>query len=533
MRVWPRHDASRRLRLASSAKRLPIRSRLTRLVVVLLLLLLVARWQHLQSLNNSNSSGLSVTRLDAQLTISTARGPRGNANAAPLPDSWSVPKALFWSPPLTANDSTGCYPRAAGEHISVRQARDLTVNVTHFSHIFKDWFIFDHTPDSWAAMSGSGVWLDSQQVYVTSTRMMLKPQDCKSPCQLAKESFVYLQAWDADFRPTQLRYRVGEDYMLGIPIEGRVARIYDVSGGDWWRGPEDARMHSDDYGNLIMTFNMGDTHSRQYWTYNVTDGNLLKLKTLDEEGRWEKNWAPVVLGGDLHFIYSFDPLRLLHCSNRGTGCSFVVGRDTQGIAGLRGGTPFVRYGNTHYYVGFPRTAHNCHCGRFYRPHIAILYAPPLMLNDTVESNEIDYGRVDLVYISEPIDFHRVALQPPYTPPNPPEICGSYLLPCGFLRWDLADPHAAPGSNATVDRAFIEVSVQDSANVVIEFSGLEAIVANAIHAEEQRVNQLYDKERPWEPVAQQQVKCSKTAMEAQCPPAPTETEPAPPQETVAT
>ncbi|KAL7749279.1 Beta-mannosyltransferase 1 [Sorochytrium milnesiophthora] len=417
--------------------------------------------------------------------------------------------------PQTANysrDAKGCYPTDAASRIRVVKARGMTVDVDRFSRLFQNEFPFDHTGANWAAMSGSGVWLESQQVYVTSTRMMFKESDCKAPCQAGKISYVYLQAWDGDFQPTTLHYTRGDDFLVGIPLQGRLSKIYAVTGGERWRGPEDARMNTDRYGNLVLTFNMGDERGRHFYSYNITDNNLLELQTIGENGNWEKNWAPLFIGEDLHFVYSFDPLRILKCSNRGMGCTFVVGKDQQGIADLRGGTPFMRYKDTHYYVGFPRTAHICDCGRVYRPHIAILHAPPLKS----DPSQTDYRQTDMIYVSQPLDFERVALRPPHTPPNPPEVCGSYLLSCGFLRWDLTTVNGTTAQHPG-DRALIEVSVQDAANVVIEFSGLELIVADVIDAEQERVQALLQQGLPWEPVSKSQVKCSSDQYDAVCPP----------------
>ncbi|KAL7746455.1 tethering complex subunit [Sorochytrium milnesiophthora] len=441
----------------------------------------------------------------------------------------SPPKVWRQLEPLTAlsTDSQGCFEKSASSRLKVVGSKGMTVNTTAFASTFRDHFPFKHTAKDWAGMSGSGVWIDSHQVYVTTTRMILKPEGCADPCSWPKESVVYLQAWDAEFRPVSLRYQVGDYDLVGIPPEGRIVNVYDFSSfvltrggrsgilsmmvvrfvttpGDMVRGPEDARLNADDYGHLILTFNMQDTTGRHYWSFNMTDHQLVHLRPEKEKDTMQKNWAPFVIDNDLHFVYSFQPLRVLKCDRHNADCEFVVGRNKTGVSALRGGTPFRRYGNTDYFVGIPRTAQDCGhgCGRVYRPNIAILHAPRV----SPDSKQIDYDRMDLVYVSEPIDFEYVPLMPPHVPTALSGLCGTYIIPCGFLRWDLS-------ADGRSDEALVEVSVQDSINVIVKVQGLEQLVVDAIAGAEERRR---SSQAEWARVAPTQVKCAEQTFAEMCP-----------------
>ncbi|KAL7752115.1 Beta-mannosyltransferase 1 [Sorochytrium milnesiophthora] len=397
-----------------------------------------------------------------------------------------------------------CTAQNATKRIHVIGSLPLNVNVTHFSSAFRDAFDFAHVPDNWVGFSGSGVWIDSQQVYLTTTRMVYKKADCPNPCDALIQSFVYLRALDEHFRPTSMRYQIDDFTVVGVPEDGRIVRVYDATPRDRELGPEDARAHSDDRGNIVLTFNMLDAGGRRFWKYNLTDGELVHLRPDTEQDTIQKNWAPFFIDNMMHFVYNFNPLRVLRCENHNSHCKFVVGNKASAVSSLRGGTPFRRYRDTDYFVGIPRTAQDCSCGRFYRPHVAVLHAPRVNSSTTA----VDYARMDLVYVSEPIDFDRVPLRPPYVNGTGNEVCKSLLLPCGFLRWDL-------GFLGGADQALFELSVNDTMNVVVKVQGLERLVQDAIADDVSRRYSLIDADQPWYPAAPMQVACAERHMDAMC------------------
>ncbi|KAL7747457.1 Beta-mannosyltransferase 1 [Sorochytrium milnesiophthora] len=408
-----------------------------------------------------------------------------------------------------ALDQQGCYAPYATSQIKVLDARALTINTTEFVDTFRDEFGFEHEPENWLSMSGSGVWIESEQTYLTSTRMIRSPKGKGSPRVWLLQSHIYLQAWDSEFRPKALRYEINDEAVVVVPKRGRIVKMVDITPGEWWSGPEDARMHLDNRGHIILTFNMqipGGTHP--YWSYNLTDGNLIHLK-IEQEGQFQKNWAPFTLGDELHFVHSFSPLRTLHCDRRNGTCTPEIGVGTTGVSWLRGGTPFRQYRDTNFFVGIARTAIDCPrgCGRVYRPNIVVMQAPPV---NPATGRPDSYKDMDVLYVSEPIDFHRVPLNPPFVEPGHPEVCGSYMLPCGFHRWDLSTVDKA------MDEAYVEVSINDSANVMVKFSGLEQIVVDVIEATNERLARQKQLGVVYSPQATSQVRCAEKRLVNQCP-----------------
>ncbi|KAL7746456.1 Beta-mannosyltransferase 1 [Sorochytrium milnesiophthora] len=445
--------------------------------------------------------------------------------------STDLPASTSWMPPALNNmtaDHNGCFPSYASSQLKVIAARPMSVDVANFSATFAHDFSFEHGPENWLSMSGSGVWLEQQRAYVTSARMIRSPKGFGDPRVWLLQSHIYLQAWDEAFNPIALRYRHDADSVVDIPQRGRVLDIPNLTPHLALSGPEDARMHIDNYGHLFLTFNMHDGEARRHWSYNLTSAKLVHLKPTLGRDQNQKNWVPFIFDDQLHFVHkygpkfyqeakaflttvllgSFYPLRIARCDPGSGACDFVVGQGTTGVASLRGGTPFRQYRNTPYYVGFARTTQLCDapCHRIYRPNFVVLRLPPGN-SSTVTSS---YDEADVVYTSEPLDLNLIPLHPPFLAPNEPKHCMSLMLPYGFLRWDMATP------DNPIDEAYVQISVQDKAIVLLKIRGVEQLVVDVIDATERRLQELRRRNIVWPSPGPSQIRCAEDRMKAYCP-----------------
>jgi hypothetical protein len=135
-------------------------------------------------------------------------------------------------------------------------------------------------------------------------------------------------------------------------------------------GPEDQRViqvQSD----IIIVFSMLDENAqRRMHIYNFTKRQIIKLKVNEFElQKTEKNWSPLVIDDELHFVYRLNPLRILKCTDLETGiCEIVHDEDTsqEGVGNsLHGGTEFKLW-RWPLYVGF------AHSHDPWRPQLVVL-----------------------------------------------------------------------------------------------------------------------------------------------------------------
>ena len=93
---------------------------------------------------------------------------------------------------------------------------------------------------------------------------------------------------------------------------------------------------------------------RRMFLYCFGDGSMVALSVVGKTpNKSEKNWTPYVLGNELYFIYSFQPLCVLQMADLAEGsCSAVHGKlcDYDDAALLFGGTNLIAWKGK--YVGF-------------------------------------------------------------------------------------------------------------------------------------------------------------------------------------
>ena len=170
---------------------------------------------------------------------------------------------------------------------------------------------------------------------------------------------AYIVAWRLE-RKNLSPLQKGELLKIKTPCESTFPKT----------GPEDQRViqvQSD----IIIVFNMLDENAqRRMYIYNFTNRQITKLKVNEFElQKTEKNWCPLVIDDELHFVYRLNPLRILKCTDLETGiCEIVHDEDTsqEGIGNSpRGGTEFKLW-RWPLYVGF------AHSHDPWRPQLVVL-----------------------------------------------------------------------------------------------------------------------------------------------------------------
>lgn len=115
----------------------------------------------------------------------------------------------------------------------------------------------------------------------------------------------------------------------------------------------------------------------------------VKLLPSPYEREVEKNWAPIVYGGDLSFAYSLAPLEILNYTPENNTLSRVPARQqANGTFHLRGGTPFIPWKG--HLLGVAHSSPLHHQGKRYYTHHFIT------LNSALE----------IVEVSEPFFIQR-------------------------------------------------------------------------------------------------------------------------------
>lgn len=337
---------------------------------------------------------------------------------------------------------------------------------------------------TWARLSGSSVWLEKYQAFLSVTRVIFYDKGVKHWPVI---SFLTGQLYDADWNELKNYTIKWQGDEITFPTVFNVPAPYNV--GEGFFGPEDPRIIIEqDVPNAepIVVFNMINdlkTYTRAMHLYrpfsNVT--TILSITGQKERGQAEKNWAPFFHNENeegttaverkwpshyVHFIYSFGPLTILRCHALNGWCDIVYEQkiaeefagshdDTHGR--ISGGTNMFPLDvpaspGVHAYVGFPRSHIDAGCKD------SALYRPELMIMTAYKSE------FHLNYLSESIDFGDAAL-PPEGLTDP---CGEgrILIPNSIARWD---------RSARTDILTLSFSVADSTVQVLRLKGLSKYI----------------------------------------------------------
>jgi FkbM family methyltransferase len=335
-------------------------------------------------------------------------------------------------------------------------------------------FVFKYEQaQHWGSMSTVSFKIRSntnQTLFIVFTRMWYTKIICNAACN-PDRSYIYVEALTSNYRRTafNLSNKNGETFKLPsvLPVIQPELKALCL-------GPEDPRIVLTEDNELIFTFNMLDLdRRRKIWIYNMSTGHQTALSIRNSPIMdTEKNWTPLMKNKKLHFIYSYNPLKILKCPTESGTCELIeIIQASSSSSFLRGGTQLVRFRGTEYFVGIARTKVSCRtCGSFYRPHIVVL------------STKLEKFRV--IYVSEPLlldDMPIFASHSTLSNINSSDFCHGnirIMTPGSIIDWERAS-----------DKLSFTISISDKKIYVVSIVGVGKIVRSIVSAVENSFSQI--------------------------------------------
>ncbi|XP_064622464.1 uncharacterized protein LOC135484734 isoform X2 [Lineus longissimus] len=279
------------------------------------------------------------------------------------------------------------------------------------------------------------VWLNYERVF----RARLKENNT------FQDNFLYTQTFNRYMQP------IDNGRLLGIPVP----KQYTV-----FTGPYDPRILAMSNQQLLVTFPMPmnvdkiDTLHPYLWDYD--ESRIMKPHIQGERmARLDTNWVPLSVAGKLHYVYSFDPLRVLQCDSA-AACHFVYKEKSlsefpfiDSLDVLRGGTSLEVYKGPYYLSVAHSSVYNSGGKREYSAHLVLL--------------RTDKWRI--IYVSDAIRIHQSILDKIPLVRNF-AIEKSFLYPVGLII-------------ESDDSVAVGLHVNDRESFVIRVRGLRKIFKKAI------------------------------------------------------
>lgn len=422
---------------------------------------------------------------------------------------------------LSANDSS---PKNPSDFLNMTNLLDVTSNEMAFiaSHtdFYRDLSLRHGAPNfklNFHFMSGAAIYHSQLQQNILFERLFYSLDEGKGHRAIVDKSFVLYTPWTSDWTapsgPSQL-----------LPVNETAGSIYADDFGNATRcmeGPEDPRVILDEGRDQVhINFNiMTPSSDRQMFgkSYSIDElmneedsdstKPLLKMQPVEKLTQFqhakgyragtEKNWVPIMIQGELHYVYSLAPLRILKCQLPSSGSANAINNaksqkredvtdykkictvqfkgepvDSGSQTGaLRSGTNWVEFSPGVYFsLARTRFMHKkCSYG-LYRPHL-------IVMRFDVDSKSGAYSKPRIIYASEPITRFDDAIFQKY-------------LDRGLGNGNKCDDRAVltPGSISqwtgmeSGDQADVIISVNDDLNVMLRFTGFGAAVQAALDAE---------------------------------------------------
>lgn len=178
---------------------------------------------------------------------------------------------------------------------------------------------------NWHFMSGAATFVPKLNSNILFERLFYSLDAGKGHRSIVDKSFVVFTQWSSDWTyplaPTQF-----------LKVNETVGSMYTddlVQPSRTMEGPEDPRViYNIEKDEINLNFNaLTPIEDRQMFgqTINIfRDGYELKYEKLEPLVQFEhpkgyradteKNWVPILIKGELHYVYSLSPLRILKCN---------------------------------------------------------------------------------------------------------------------------------------------------------------------------------------------------------------------------
>ncbi|CAG9320261.1 BMT4_4 [Blepharisma stoltei] len=303
----------------------------------------------------------------------------------------------------------------------------------------------------------SAMWIPERNLFLVAVRVWALSRIC----------YLYVTFFDSDWKEIRTEDMVGSTKVpsiLNIPSDWNVENS----------GPEDGRLFRALKDEFFIIFNMkkSDSSARPMYMYRFSTGSMQELSIPEHREKAfviEKNWSPIIIDDShIYFVYNFENFQVIDCTDEGP-CKRVQGDFKRKPGFLRGGSPYVRLGDTNYYLSlgiihaeYPKQVF-CHV---YRPVLTIVQAFR------------DEPSFELIYTSEPFDFEkRIFLYPPghFRSLNDMHLCD------GPMSWTVGNSIAKLDmENDISDMIF---TLGDARAVSLKAIGLSAVVNKIIETYE--------------------------------------------------
>lgn len=219
---------------------------------------------------------------------------------------------------------------------------------------------------------------------------------------LRRTSFLYVTFLDADYNEVREEDYIGKTRVPGVlPIPCD----FEVNNS----GPEDPRIFRALGNEIFLIFNMIQPDvqtNRKMWLYRFQTRGTRMLTIPEHHGAdyvIEKNWTPLIVDDSrLYFVFNYRDFQVYDCTEE-KDCISVRGEYNDLPPAIRGGTPYIRFKNTDYYISFAYT------------HVEMLedrtcdiYRPAL----TLVKYYSDIKNFKLIYTSDPLEFQKTLFLSP-------------------------------------------------------------------------------------------------------------------------
>lgn len=350
------------------------------------------------------------------------------------------------------------------------------------------WTFEETVNHTWARLSGSSIWLEQHNVFLSVTRVVFYN---RGVLHWPIISFLRGQVYDQDWNELRDHAIEWNGKKIMYPTTYQIPTLFEVGG--CFYGPEDPRIIIEEGvegAEPVVAYNMLDNLGRvsrsMYIFRPFSESNtILTINGQAERAEAEKNWAPFFYDPEpqtpahqrrpnthIHFIHKFKPLRILKCKLADGLCDWVYGQDmsreqntrhNDGMGRMSGGTnlvpiPIKSATGTTAFVGFPRTHIKAGClnEAMYRPEMMVMTA----------SNGSHFH---LDFLSDSIDFGTAVLSPQ-----------AQIDPCGQGRIIIVNSVARWDRDDGQDIMTISLSVADSTVQILRVHGVLAFIKQLSH-----------------------------------------------------
>jgi hypothetical protein len=363
---------------------------------------------------------------------------------------------------------------------------------------------------NWHFMSGAAVFVPKLNSNILFERLFYSLDSGKGHRSIVDKSFIVFTQWSSDWTtpmaPTQL-----------LQVNETAGTMYTDDLGKPPRtmeGPEDPRViFNTEKEELHVNFNaLTPIEDRQMFGQTIKlfqDGFELKYKKTEPLVQFEhlkgyravteKNWVPILIKGELHYVYSLSPLRILKCDVESDISAKDVKKKTKDSAknkdvslykkicrvqfkgeavdsgsqtgALRSGTNWVEH-SPGVYFSFARTRimHKKCSFAIYRPHL-------IVLKFNIDSKSGAYSDPHLISVSEPITEYDSKLFELYAKKGlaSGNKCDdeAVLTPGSISRW------TGMTQNEDSDVADVIISINDDMTALLRIKGFGQAVQEAI------------------------------------------------------